>query len=371
MTSSDYLHKAFLLAKRANSRNIRPNPFVGAIVVSEHGEIIGSGYHQQYGGPHAEVFAIQEALSHQNDLSKCTLYVSLEPCSHTGKTPPCTELILKHKIPRVVIGSMDPNPLVSGASYLAEKGIIIEQCLLEELLSLNDVFFLNQQLKRPKYILKSATTLNGKIADRQGESKWISNAQSRDFVHQFLRKNVDAILTTAKTVIKDNATMNCRVDGQDAEEVNLIVIDKDLSLLKDENKKLNIFYKRTKTKIYLVTPLSDESFEKYDIQEHIKIVSIPMPNGICNLDQLSSYLLENQICEVLIEGGGILNATFMKADLVDELYLFICPSILLDNNALGIFNSNDEHDMANSLKLKLVSTEAFDSDVLLRYKRLH
>lgn len=371
MTSSDYLHSTFLLANTASVRNVRPNPLVGAIVVSETGTIIGSGYHQQYGGPHAEVFAIQEALTVQDDLSKCTLYVSLEPCSHTGKTPPCTELIIQHKIPKVVIGSMDPNPLVSGASYLAANGVIVEECFLPELLTLNEVFFLNQKLKRPKYILKSATTLNGKIADSNGESKWLSNSKSRNFVHQVLRKNVSAILTTAKTVIKDNATMNCRVEGNDPEELNLVIIDKNLDLLKPENKQLNIFYKRINSKIYLVTAIASDVFENYNVPENVIIVSIPMPNGVCDLNKLNSYLLQNKICEVLIEAGGTLNAAFLGFNCVDELYLFICPSILADKKALNVFNSAIAQNMSDSKKLQLISTQVFDSDVLLRYQFLH
>ena len=371
MTSSDYIRSTFLLANSASIQDVRPNPLVGAIVVSETGTIIGSGYHKQYGGPHAEVFAIQEALSVQDDLSKCTLYVSLEPCSHTGKTPPCTKLIIKHKIPKVVIGSMDPNPLVSGASYLAANGVVVEECFLPELEKLNEVFFLNQKFKRPKYILKSATTLNGKIADRNGKSKWLSNLQSRNFVHQVLRKNMSAILTTAKTVIKDNATMNCRVQGNDPEELNLVVIDNKLDLLKPENMQLNIFYKRTNTKIYLVTSFVSDAIEKHHVPENVIIVSIPMHNGVFDFNKLNSYFLHNKICEVLIEAGGTLNATFLEFNYVDELYLFVCPSILADNNALNVFNSINAQNMGDSKKLQLVSTQVFDSDVLLRYRFLY
>ena len=226
MTSEEYLHTAFLLAKRANSRDIRPNPFVGAIIVDQNGEIIGEGYHQKAGEAHAEVIAINNALLKTNDLSKFTLYVTLEPCSHVGKTPPCTSLILEHKIPKVVIGSMDPNPLVSGAALLTDRGVNVEICILPEIVELNNIFNINQLNKRPKYILKAATTLNGKIADRFGNSKWISNEKSRAYVHQILRSNADAILTTAKTVIKDNASMNIRLPASEPRELNLIIIDK-------------------------------------------------------------------------------------------------------------------------------------------------
>ena len=366
MTASDFLHLTYLLAKRANFKNIRPNPFVGAIVVDKEGNVIGEGYHQKAGGPHAEVYAIEDALTKYNDLSECTLYVSLEPCSHTGKTPPCTSLIMQHKIPKVAIGSMDPNPLVSGAKLLKDNGVMIEKCILPEIVEMNTVYNINQIYKRPKYILKSAITLNGKIADRLGNSKWISNAKSRNFVHQVLRTNADAILTTAKTVLKDNATMNIRVEGQEEQELNVVVFDKNLDLLKEENKHLAIFYERKNTKLYLV---SDKSFEG-QIPNYIETIHIPIINDYFDLALLNNALLSRNICEVLVEGGANLNTSMIKAGCIDELYMFVCPSLLFDNDAINVFSSNEQHLMANSQKLELVETKTFDSDILVKYKIL-
>ena len=365
MTSADYLHTAFLLAKRANSKNIRPNPFVGAIVVDDEGKIIGEGYHQKAGEAHAEVLAINDAFAKSKDLSNSTLYVSLEPCSHSGKTPPCTHLILEHKIPKVVIGSMDPNPLVSGAKELTDAGVNVEICILPEIVELNNTFNINQLNKRPKYILKAATTLNGKISDRLGNSKWISNDKSRNYVHQVLRTNADAILTTATTVIKDNATMNIRVD--ETKELNLIIIDKQLDILKEENKALNIFYKREKTKIYLVT---DKTFEN-TLPLHIEIINVTIQEGECDLNQLSTILLNKNICEVLVEAGGKLNASLLKAKIVDELNIFIAPSLLIDNSSFNLFNSNELQSIENSIQLSLQETQNFDSDIMVKYKVLY
>ena len=200
-----YQNKAFMLAKMANPKSVRPNPIVGAVVVDKKGNIVGEGYHQQLGGPHAEVFAIQDALTKMADLSDCTLYVTLEPCSHHGKTPPCTDLIIQHKIPTVVIGSLDPNPKVSGVQVLKDNGVEVIMSPKPEIEQLNTTFFVNQINKRPFIQLKFAATIDGKIADRFGNSKWISNEKSRAFVHEQLRNNTDAILTTAKTLITDNA----------------------------------------------------------------------------------------------------------------------------------------------------------------------
>ena len=366
MTSEEYLHTAFLLAKRANSRDIRPNPFVGAIIVDQNGEIIGEGYHQKAGEAHAEVIAINNALLKTNDLSKFTLYVTLEPCSHVGKTPPCTSLILEHKIPKVVIGSMDPNPLVSGAALLTDRGVNVEICILPEIVELNNIFNINQLNKRPKYILKAATTLNGKIADRFGNSKWISNEKSRAYVHQILRSNADAILTTAKTVIKDNASMNIRLPASEPRELNLIIIDKQLDILKEENKSLGIFHHRNKTKIYLV---SNNTYP-YSLPENVEIINVEINNDEFDLVQLSDILLSKNICQVLVETGGKLNASLIKQRLIDEINLFICPSIIIDNDGISIFSSTEFQEIEKSIQLSLIEALTFDNDIMLKYKVL-
>jgi diaminohydroxyphosphoribosylaminopyrimidine deaminase/5-amino-6-(5-phosphoribosylamino)uracil reductase len=367
MTTADYLHYAFLLAKRANFKLIRPNPFVGAIIVDPNGQIIGEGYHQKAGEAHAEVLAIKDALLKKDQIADCTLYVTLEPCSHFGKTPPCTDIILKHKIWKVVIGSMDPNPKVSGAELLKEKGVLVELCILPEIVELNNVFNINQTYNRPKYILKSATTLNGFVADRNGNSKWISNAKSRAYVHSEIRSKVDAILTTAQTIIHDNASMNMRIDGKEPEEISVIIIDKNLDLLKKEYNQLNIFYKRTQSKIYLVSNIPYEE----DLHENIEIINPSFPNNQIDFNTLNQILLSKNICAVLVEGGGVLNASLMKANIVDELYIFICPNLLLDNSAKQVFNATDAQLLDNASKLSLIKTEVIDSDVMLQYLVLH
>ena len=364
MTSAEYLHMAFLLSKKANSKDIRPNPFVGAILVDQNGSIIGEGYHQKAGEGHAEVNAIRNAKEKVSDLSSCTLYVTLEPCSHFGKTPPCTSLIIENKISKVVIGSMDPNPLVLGVNVLEAAGIEVEICILPEINELNAVFNINHKYKRPKYILKTATTINGKIADRNASSKWISNNNSRKLVHEKLRSSVDAILTTAKTVIKDNATMNIRVGQEKVEELNAIIIDKNLDLLKQENASLNIFYPRTKSKIYLVTDKIQEGV----LPDNLEVIQIPFTNGACDMDQLNADLIKKNFCEILVEAGGKLNASMIKEKQIDEIYLFIAPSLIIDTHAINAFNLDELQLMDNKTVLKLIETTIIDEDVLIRYQ---
>lgn len=367
MTSADYLHTAYLLAKKANSLHIRPNPFVGAIVVNNKGQIIGEGYHQKAGEAHAEVIAIIDALLQSKDLSSCTLYVTLEPCSHTGKTPPCTNLIIEHKIQKVVIGSMDPNPLVSGAKILTDAGIEVEICVLPEIVELNSTFNINQINKRPKYVLKSASTINGKIADRLGNSKWISNEGSRNYVHQVLRSNTDAILTTANTIIKDNATMNIRLADAEPTELNLIIVDRTLSILSTENKGLGIFYNRKFTKIYLLT---DKEYSD-TLPQHIEIIKANFSEGTINLGELNEIFLRKNICEILVEAGGKLNASLIKQQLIDEMVLFVCPSLLLDNEAINVFNDSAFQSIENKLQLKLIESRQMNDDLMIKYKLLY
>jgi diaminohydroxyphosphoribosylaminopyrimidine deaminase/5-amino-6-(5-phosphoribosylamino)uracil reductase len=224
---------------------------------------------------------------------------------------------------------------------------------------------INQQLQRPRYILKTATTVNGSIADSNGNSKWISNEKSRQYVHRVLRTQVDAILTSAKTVLQDNAKLNIRIEGQEEKEQHLIILDKDLSIL--ENKELAIFYKRTNTKIYLVTHLDIQE----NLDEFVHIIQVPLVDGHLDLKILSQKLLEKNICEVLIEAGGTLNAAFISNNMVDELNVFICPKIITDSSSINVFESSIVQEMKNAYTLELLEVKQFDSDLLLKYQVLY
>lgn len=366
MTEKEYLVQAFLLAKKANPKLIRPNPFVGAIIVCEKGKIVGKGYHQKAGEAHAEVNAINNAISNGADLSKSTLYVTLEPCSHTGKTPPCTNLIIEHKIPHVVIGALDPNPVVSGIEILEQNGVKVTKLLLPEISNMNDVFNINQVKKRPKYIIKSATTINGKIADRNGESKWISNEKSRAFVHQNLRANVDAILSTAKTIIRDNARLNIRYDDGSIDEINTIVIDQQLDLLKEEYASLSILNTRTNTTLYIVTNKEDLP----TVPNYIQFLKVDFDTNTVDFQALHSILLSKNICSVLVEAGAKLNATLLNSKSIDEIFSFICPSIISDANSKNVYEQDFEQTMEHKTNLTLVEISQFDEDILVHYKVL-
>lgn len=367
MTQKEAIELTINLAKKANENAIRPNPFVGAVVLDEAGNLVGQGYHQQIGGPHAEVFAIQEAIGQQIDLSKATLIVSLEPCSHYGKTPPCVDLIIQHKIKKVVILSLDPNPKVSGLEQLKLHGIEVELALIPSAATLNARFFTNHLLGRPYYILKLASTIDGKIADAYKKSKWISNPASRNFVHQTLRTNVDAILTTSKTVIQDQSTLNVRNEEGSTLETNVLIIDKNLEILDSVNNNLPIFYPRIETKIYLIT---DQTCPK-NLPAHIECIQ-----GIFDKDGLvfasiHKTLLEKGISKILTEGGQKLNASMIQQQIADELYWFIAPTIINDANALSMLGLTKFIGLEHATRLNLLSTELLDQDVLLHYQFIH
>jgi diaminohydroxyphosphoribosylaminopyrimidine deaminase/5-amino-6-(5-phosphoribosylamino)uracil reductase len=363
MTQKEAIEYAINLAKKANENEIRPNPFVGAVVLDHEGQIIGEGYHQKFGGPHAEVYAIEQALQKTSDLSQSTIYVSLEPCSHFGKTPPCCDLIIKHGIKRVVIASLDPNPKVASVAKLVEHGIEVE--VVDDLQAkiLNARFFTNQLKKRPHYVLKMASTIDGKIADYAKKSQWISNATSRQFVHDHLRANVDAIMTSYKTVIQDQASLTIRNKAGGIKETNVIVIDKNLELLEKQYASLPIFYPRSKTKIIFITA----SLPIFQLPENVEcIIGVFDEQGLL-FSSISNKLLDLGYYKILTEAGSQLNSSMIHQSTADELYWFIAPSILNDLNGLPMLGLNEFCGLDKKVQLSLIETKVIDQDVLLHY----
>lgn len=367
MTQEEYVLFALSLAQKANSKDIKGNPFVGAIVVDEKDAVIGTGYHKIWGDKHAEVYAIEEALAHTPDLTKCSLYVTLEPCSHHGKTPPCTDLIVQSGIKKVFVGSLDPNPKVSGFQLLKQKGIDIVLIELKEALELNKVFFTNQKKQRPFVAVKIAATLDGKIADHTGTSKWITNEQSRAYLHAHIRSQVDAVLSTAKTVIEDQATLNCRIAGTEAAEINAVIIDKTGSLLQATNSGHPIFYNRSHTQVYIVT-VPGAVNKNVALPSHTSIVEIDFNNkGQVNLEMLGKKLLSLEIYNVLVEAGAMFSSFLLEQNWANELHYFIGSKLLLDAGGLHPFVGNENKNLAESKNLSVISTQTLSSDIYIHY----
>lgn len=364
MNKNEAIDYCINLAKNANENDIRPNPFVGAVVLDQTNQVIGAGFHQKLGGPHAEVYAIEQALQHTPDLSQATLYVSLEPCSHYGKTPPCADLIIQHKIKKVVIASVDPNPKVDGIAKLREHGIEVEIVQDERAKVLNARFFSNQLKNRPYYILKLASTLDGKIADYAKNSQWISSAGSRQFVHDHLRTKVDAILTSYKTVIQDRASLTIRNEHEKVKETNVVIIDKQLELLQPQHAGLPIFYPRSSTKIIFITA----TLPSFSLPDNVECrVGTFNEDGLV-FSSVSDQLLELGFYSILTEAGNRLNSSMIQQNMADELYWFIAPSILNDSNAIPMLGLDQLRSLNNKVNLSLIESKVIEQDVVLHYR---
>ena len=306
MNPSLFMQRALDLAERGKG-TVRPNPLVGCVLVHE-GNIIGEGYHEQYGGPHAEVNAIA-SVTDPNLLTDATAYVSLEPCSHWGKTPPCANLLVEKGIKSVVVATLDPNPLVAGkgVKLLEEAGISVQVGLLEqEARWQNRRFFCQQEKHRPYLILKWAQTQDGFIARENFDSKWISGTQSRQLVHQW-RAEEQAILVGKNTALHDNPRLNVR-DWTGSDPIR-VVLDSKLELPAD----LHLFDQQIPTLCY-----TTRKSEKLTNLEWVKLPQI-------SLEALLADLHARQIQSVLIEGGSQTIHQFLAAGLWDEARVFTAP----------------------------------------------
>lgn len=312
-----YMQRCLELAALGAGR-VSPNPMVGAVIVHD-GKIIGEGYHQNYGGPHAEVNAVNQVLANYTNATELflqsTIYVSLEPCAHYGKTPPCADLIMKYQIPKVVVGCRDPFPQVDGKGIekLQTSGIeVITGVLEQQCRDLNKRFFTRVQKQRPYIILKWAQTANGYFAPANGSQQWITGTEAKKLVHQW-RSQEDAILVGKNTALIDNPQLNNRLwPGKSPKRV---VIDRDLELSPD----LHLFDNSVETFVFNAIKTDVEGKTKYIALEDFDRF---VPQYI--LFQL--YLQDVQ--SIIIEGGAHTLNTFMEAGLWDEARIFTGEMLL-------------------------------------------
>ena len=320
MTDQNYMLQAIQLAKQGEGWT-NPNPMVGAVIV-KNGRIIGKGYHKKCGELHAERNAI---ASLTESAEGATIYVTLEPCCHYGKTPPCTEAIIEQKIKRVVIGSRDPNPKVSGKGIkmLQEAGIeVIEDFMREECDRLNPVFFHYITTKTPYVVMKYAMTLDGKIATKTGASKWITGEAAREEV-QHMRHRYMGIMAGIGTVIADDPMLNVRVEGW--KSPIRILCDSGLRIPLDGQIVKSAGKYRT-----IVAYADSENTEAKRKRLHemgVETICCPDENNQVDLKKLMKYLGEEGIDSILLEGGGTLNDSALRAGIVQEVQAFIAPKL--------------------------------------------
>lgn len=345
-----------------------PNPLVGAVIVKDE-KIIGEGYHEMFGQAHAEVNAVN---SSKEDLEGATIYVTLEPCCHYGKTPPCVELIKKRKFKKVVVGALDPNQLVAGKGIkiLEDAGIEVKVGVLkEECEKLNEIFNYYIENKRPFVGMKWAMTLDGKIATRDFKSKWITNEKSREFVHE-LRKKYSSIMVGINTILKDNPDLRCRkkneLDNQLKEHRKRnhfrVVIDSKLRI--PLNAKVLENQEESKTLIF-TTDRKDEDKELALRERGIEVIEILSNNSRVDISKVLEVLGEKNIDSVLVEGGGTLNFSFLESEEVNKVYAFIAPKIFGGESALSPVEGIGIREVIESFKLKNIEVKNFDNDVLV------
>lgn len=336
-----------------------PNPMVGAVIVKE-GRIIGEGYHQCIGGLHAERNALASCTE---DPTGATMYVTLEPCCHYGKTPPCTEAILENHIAHVVIGSRDPNPKVAGkgAALLRQSGVTVtEDFLREECDALNPVFFHYIQNKTPYVALKYAMTADGKIAVNSGASQWITEEEARTHVHQ-LRNYYKGILVGIGTVLQDDPLLTCRLP-QGRNPIR-IVCDSHLRIPLDSQ------LCNTASEIPLIVAYIDDPEGKQQALEEkgVQVLYVEEKNGQLDLQDLLKKLGEQEIDGLLVEGGGTINAAFINAGQVHHIYAYIGAQIFGGTTPFTPVSGTGIEAVSDSLKLTNPQIQTFGPDVLLEY----
>ncbi|WP_372751774.1 bifunctional diaminohydroxyphosphoribosylaminopyrimidine deaminase/5-amino-6-(5-phosphoribosylamino)uracil reductase RibD [Labilibaculum sp.] len=357
-----YMQRAFELAQKGIGR-VNPNPLVGAVIVRDN-EIIGEGYHEYFGGPHAEVNAFRSATKL---VEGATMYVTLEPCSHYGKTPPCAEAIVKHKIAKVVIGMLDPNPLVAGkgVKILEENGIEVEfGFLCEELSELNRVFLKYIQKKTPFVVMKTAMTLDGKIASYTGDSRWVSNDKSRRRVHE-LRNELSAIMVGVNTVIADDPMLTTRLDGKEGRNPIRIVVDSK-ARIPLQSKILNSS-DVAKTIVALTENADARKIKQIEDLGNL-VLQIKSRNERVDLQNLLVKLGQEGIDGILLEGGASLNFSALQTGIVDEVISFIAPKIIGGASAKSPVGGEGIEFMKDAIELQNIEIHQLGKDLMLTGK---
>lgn len=354
-----YMKRAIELAKKGEGWT-NPNPMVGAVIVKD-GRIIGEGYHARYGELHAERNAV---VSLKESAEGADLYVTLEPCCHYGKTPPCTEVILEQKIGRVIIGSRDPNPRVSGkgVAFLRAAGItVVEDFMREECDRLNPVFFHFMETGLPYVVMKYAMTADGKIATVNGESKWITGEQARAYV-QKLRCRYMGIMAGIGTVLADDPMLNVRIEG--GRSPVRIICDSHLMIPLDSR------ICKSAGEYETILACADGSAEKAEsLQElGIQVVRVPDAEGRVDLKALMRYLGEHRIDSVLLEGGGSMNESALRLGIVQEVKAFVAPKMFGGSLAKSPVTGEGVEHPSEAYRLFLQQMSTIGEDLLLEYR---
>ncbi|MBT5868641.1 MAG: bifunctional diaminohydroxyphosphoribosylaminopyrimidine deaminase/5-amino-6-(5-phosphoribosylamino)uracil reductase RibD [Nitrospinaceae bacterium] len=337
-----------------------PNPMVGAIIV-RRGKVVGTGYHTRAGAPHAEVEALKQA---GHKAKSADLYVNLEPCCHFGRTPPCIDAIIQAGIKRVFVGMRDPNPKVSGKGLraLKAKGIAVVSGILDqECQKLNESFVKIMKTGQPFVIIKSALSLDGKIATRSGDSQWISGEMARNHVHK-IRSQVDAIMVGTETVLKDNPRLTCRLKTGLVKHPTRIILDR-------RNRvplTANVFKNSRSQKVVYVTGLNlPAARHKTLLAKKVDVLQVKAGAKGFNIKSLLKELANKDINSILVEGGAELNASIVKAGGADRIITFISPILIGGVKAPGLLGGSGVMKVAGAMKLENMEVTKMGEDLMV------
>lgn len=356
INDSYFMELALRLAKKAKGRT-SPNPMVGALVVKRN-KVIGWGYHEHAGSPHAEVVALDRSGKNANGAK---LYVTLEPCTHFGRTPPCVNRIIKSGIKEVIIGMVDPNPVNNGKGIdlLRKNNIQVRAGFLEtELKKLNAPFIKYITRRIPYVTVKVGQSLDGKIAAKTGDSKWITSDKSRAYAHR-LRQNYDAIMVGVNTVLRDNPTLN--VWFSKAQPLK-IIIDSQLSTPQDAN-----IFSRNSRVIIITLPVKQgqETENRRILAQKAKILEVKEKAGQINLKDMMKKLGQLEITNIFVEGGGTLIGSLFDEGLVDKVLFFISPKIIGGKEAISSVMGRGISRVEKAVKLKDIRIKRIAEDFLI------
>jgi diaminohydroxyphosphoribosylaminopyrimidine deaminase/5-amino-6-(5-phosphoribosylamino)uracil reductase len=352
----NWMRRALRLAEKGRGRT-SPNPMVGAVLVKD-GRVVGEGYHAKAGEDHAEIIALKQA---REGAEGATLYLNLEPCAHYGRTPPCAPAVIEAKVKRAVIGMKDPNPLVSGGGLesLKRAGLDADVGILEkECQRLNEAYCKYIVEKKPFVILKVAATLDGKIATRKGDSKWISGEASRKFVHR-IRDQVDGVVVGIGTVLKDDPQLTARIKkGRDPYR---IILDSQLRI--PEGAKV-IGDSPSKTIIATTELASRDKIERWE-KKGVRTLVIDSKQGRVDLEPLLSNLGKMEMMSLLVEGGSQINGSFLDEGLIDKILFFFSPKLIGDGQAIGIFGGDGKATLEEAIHLNDLRWRKIGEDILI------
>lgn len=359
-SDADFMQMALDLA-RGGWGYTSPNPMVGAVLVRE-GIVVGKGFHQMVGGPHAEVHAIEDA---GESAEGATLYVTLEPCNHLGRTPPCTRRVIESGIRRVVVAMEDPNPDVRGGgnAFLRARGIAVEVGVLEdEARILNEIFIKYTTTRQPFVILKCAATLDGRIATRTGDSRWVSGEKSRDFVHS-LRHGVDGILVGSGTIRADDPSLTTRLEGRKGLDPTRIILDTRLSI--PENARILNLDSESETILVTGEAVSEKKKAAFK-DRSVRVLETPLKNGRIDLDLLMTRLGDIGITSLLIEGGSRVISSALHSRIVDKVCFFYAPKILGGDDGIPICSGPGPDFMRQCIPIRNTEVHRFGEDVMIQ-----